>query len=197
MEIIARPHCSAIANNSSDRIIVPSSRIISQHRPHSGSPASRIRSTVASVWPLRSRMPFFFAISGNICPGRRKSSGFVSGSTHARAVIPRSSAEIPVVVVLWSIDTVNAVSWLSVLSITICGNCSFRQISALIGIQIKPFACVAMKLTFSVVAKLAAQIRSPSFSRSSSSVTRIKCPCFSSSRAFSTVSNCFIVLLLY
>ena len=35
------------------RIIVPSSRMISQHRPHCSSPARRHRSTVASVWLLR------------------------------------------------------------------------------------------------------------------------------------------------
>jgi hypothetical protein len=38
------------------------------------------------------------AASGNICPGRKKSSDFVFGSARSRAVIARSAAEIPVVV---------------------------------------------------------------------------------------------------
>ena len=42
-------------------------------------------------------------------PGRRKSSGLASGSTHFMAVTERSIAEIPVVVDTWSMDTVNAV----------------------------------------------------------------------------------------
>ena len=49
-------------------------------------------------------------------PGRRKSSGRVaSGSTHFMAVTDRSAAEMPVVVSTWSMETVKAVSWLSVL----------------------------------------------------------------------------------
>ena len=104
-----------------------------------------------------------------------------------RAVKPRSAAEMPVVVSTWSIDTVNAVSWLSELWDTICGNCSFCTYSSDMGMQISPFACVAMKLMFSVVANSAAQMRSPSFSRSGSSVARIMCPRRSSSNASSMV----------
>ena len=169
-------HFFASCNSSGVRIMVPSSRMISQHSPHSFNPARRIKSTVASVWPLRSRTPFFFAKSGNICPGRRKSSGFASSSVHFTAVRPRSAAEIPVVVSLWSTETVKAVSWLSLFSLTICGNCSFAHRAALMGMQIKPLPCTAIKLTFSVVANWAAQIKSPSFSRSSSSVTKISFP---------------------
>ena len=169
------------------RIMVPSSFMISQQRPHSLRPARRIRSTVASVWPGRSRTPFFFAIRGNIWPGLRKSSGFASASAQNRAVDPRSSAEMPVVVLMWSTDTVNAVSWLSPLSVTICGNASFWQSSRLMGMQISPLPCTAMKLTFSVVAYWAAQIKSPSFSLSSSSVTRMILPLRRLSRASSTV----------
>ena len=75
-----------------------SSRIISQHRPHSFKPARRIRSTVASVWPFLSSTPFFLARRGNMCPGRRKSSARASCAAQALAVMPRSFAEIPVVV---------------------------------------------------------------------------------------------------
>ena len=42
-------HFSANSMSSVVRIIVPSSRMISQHKPHSFNPARRIRSTVASV----------------------------------------------------------------------------------------------------------------------------------------------------
>lgn len=39
------------------RIMVPSSSMISQHTPHSESPARRMRSTVASVWPFLTSTP--------------------------------------------------------------------------------------------------------------------------------------------
>ena len=187
MVIKLRPHSFASSASSAVRIMVPSSRMISQQRPTSFKPARRQRSTVASVWPLRSSTPFFFASSGNICPGRRKSCGFASSSTQARAVTPRSSAEIPVVVETWSMETVNAVSWLSVLVVTICGRQSRSMYSALIGMQIRPLAWVAMKFTFSVVANSAAQMRSPSFSRSGSSVTRMSLPARRSASASSMV----------
>ena len=191
-----RFHFPASSRNSEVRIIVPSSLIISQHSPHCFNPASLHRSTVASVCPFLSRTPFFFARSGNICPGRLKSSGFAFSSTHFMAVTERSAAEIPVVVLIWSTETVKAVSWLSEFSATICGNCSFLTYSSDIGIQISPFPWVAIKLIFSVVANSAAQIKSPSFSLSGSSVTRIIFPFRSSSRASSTESNPFIFSLL-
>ena len=101
-----RFHFPASSRNSEVRIIVPSSLIISQHSPHCFNPASLHRSTVASVCPFLSRTPFFFARSGNICPGRLKSSGFAFSSTHFMAVTERSAAEIPVVVLIWSTETV-------------------------------------------------------------------------------------------
>ena len=55
------------------------------------------------------------------------------------------------------------------------------------GVQISPLAWTAMKLTFSVVANWAAQIMSPSFSRSGSSMEMMILPERSSSRASSTV----------
>ena len=103
-------HCSASLRSSLVRIIVPSSFIISQQSPISLSPASLIKSTVASVCPLRSKTPFFLARRGNICPGRLNSSGRTSSSNAFIAVTERSKAEIPVVVSIWSMDTVNAVS---------------------------------------------------------------------------------------
>lgn len=71
---------------------------ISQHNPHGLSPAKRHKSTVASVCPLRSNIPFFLASNGNIWPGRRKSSGFTFSPTQARAVIelPQSNETLSV-----------------------------------------------------------------------------------------------------
>ena len=186
---------SASSESSAVRIMVPSSRIISQQSPHSFSPARRHRSTVASVWPFRSNTPFFLASRGNICPGRRKSSALASSSTQAMAVMERSAAEMPVEVEIWSMDTVKAVSWLSVLCWTIWGNCSFRTKASDMGMQIRPLPWVAIKLMFSVVANWAAQMKSPSFSRSGSSVTRMSLPCFRSSRASGMVLNFIIDLL--
>jgi hypothetical protein len=68
------------------------------------------------------------------------------------AVTERSTADMPVVVDTWSIETVKAVEWLSVFSATICFKSSLRVISALIGMHIRPLANEAMKFTFSVVA---------------------------------------------
>ena len=116
------------------------------------------------------------------------------GSTHFMAVMLRSAAEMPVVVETWSMLTVKAVSWLSVLSDTICGKCSRSTYSALIGIHISPLPCVAMKFTFSVVANSAAQMKSPSFSLFGSSVTRMMRPARSSSKASGMVLNSYIYM---
>ena len=187
--MIFSPQALAISTSSPVRIMVPSSRMISQHSPHSFSPASRSRSTVASVCPFRSSTPFFLASRGNMCPGRRKSSGRAPSSTHFMAVMDRSAAEMPVVVDTWSMETVKAVSWLSVFMVTIWGSCSFRTYSPDMGMQIRPLPWAAIKFTFSVVANWAAQIRSPSFSRSGSSVARISFPARRSSSASSMVLN--------
>ena len=122
-------------------------------------------------------------------PGRRKSDGCVPSRTVASAVCERSSAEMPVVVVAASIDTVKAVWWLSVFVVTIWGRSSFVHQSADIGMQIRPLAWVAMKLTLWVVANSAAQMQSPSFSRSSSSVTTMISPRRRAARQSSTESN--------
>ena len=169
--------------------MVPSSRIISQHKPHSFKWAMRIKSTVASVCPIRSSTPPGFASRGNMCPGRRKSLGFAPSSTHFMAVIERSRAEMPVVVEMWSMETVNAVQWLSVLFATICVSPNLVVISLLIGIHISPFAYDAMKFTFSKVACSAAHIKSPSFSRSGSSTAIIILPSRKSATASSIVLN--------
>ena len=189
MVIKVRPKRFASSISSGVRIMVPSSRMISQHSPQAFSPARRHRSTVASVWPSRSSTPLGLASRGNMCPGRRKSSGRASSATQAMAVMDRSAAEMPVVVLTPSMDTVKAVSWLSVFLETIWGICSFSTNSADMGIQMRPLPWVAIKLMFSVVANWAAQIKSPSFSRSGSSVTRMILPARRSARASSTVLN--------
>ena len=126
-------------------------------------------------------------------PGRRKSSGAEAGSTHFMAVTERSWAEIPVAVLTWSMDTVNAVSWLSVFWETICGSFSRAAYSCDMGMQISPFPCTAIKLRTAVSAYWAAQIKSPSFSRSGSSAARIMRPAFNASRASSMVLNAYIL----
>src|SRR5688500_1390050 len=70
-----------------------------------------------------------------------------------------------------SIETVKAVSKRAVFCGTINGRSSCSSRSAVIGMQIKPRPCVAMKLIASGVIFSAAIVRSPSFSRSSSSTT--------------------------
>ena len=100
---------------------------------------------------------------------------------------------MPVVVSTASIETVNAVWWLSVFCRTICGKSSARHHAPLIGMQMSPFACVAMKLTFSTVAKRAAHTQSPSFSRSASSVTSTISPRRSASSPASMESNTSVI----
>ncbi len=62
------------------RAIVPSSFMISQITPAGFSPASRARSTAASVWPVRTSTPPGRALSGKTCPGWTRSRGADSGS---------------------------------------------------------------------------------------------------------------------
>ena len=68
-----------------------------------------MRSIAASVCPERRNTPPCLARSGNICPGRPKSNGLVSGFTSAWIVLALSKAEIPVVqpFPFKSTDTVN------------------------------------------------------------------------------------------
>src|SRR5437879_4622232 len=110
-------------------------------------------------------------------PGRRKSSAPVSGSARAVTVRARSSADTPVVVPSRaSTDTVNAVRFDSVFCSTICGSWSWSSRSPVIGWQMIPLVWRIMKASFSGVAFSAAMIRSPSFSRFSSSATITSSP---------------------
>ena len=67
--IIFSPCRSQYGTRSGTRAIVPSSFMISQTTPDGLSPASRARSTAASVWPMRSSTPPGFARSGKHVPG--------------------------------------------------------------------------------------------------------------------------------
>ena len=103
-------------------------------------------------------------------PGRPRSSGSVSGSIRALMVAERSNADMPVVAPLsTSTDTVNAVPRRAVLSCTIMGSLSSSRRLPIMGAQISPLPCAAMKLMASGETDSAAMAKSPSFSRSSSS----------------------------
>ena len=88
-----------------------------------------------------------------------------------------------------SIDTMNAVSKRAVFSATISGMSSSSSRSSVIGMQIRPRPCFAMKLIASGVTFSAAIVRSPSFSRSSSSTTMIISPRPIAATASSIVAN--------
>lgn len=103
----------------------------------------------------------------------------------------RSEAEIPVVTPYFgapSIETVNAVFIDSVFSRACIERPRWATRSLGSATQIIPFA-LSMKLTISGVTISAAQIRSPSFSRSSSSATTTNLPLRRSSIACCTVPN--------
>ena len=164
--------------------------MISQITPAGEQPANRARSTAASVWPARRSTPPGIDRSGRMWPGRARSSGSVAGSTSARTVSARSYAEVPVVTPrLASTVTVKAVPIGAVLSVTIMLIRSSSRRSPVMGTQIRPRPCLAMKLMASGVTRSAAMTRSPSFSRSSSSTTRIIRPWRISSIAASIVAK--------
>ena len=87
---------------------------------------------------------------------------------------------------------VNAVAIGAVFSDTIMPSLRSSRRSPVIGTQMRPRPWVAMKFTASGVALSAAMTRSPSFSRSSSSTTRMIRPWRISSRPSSIVTNPFM-----
>ncbi|MNE20029.1 hypothetical protein D3C80_1131310 [compost metagenome] len=93
-------------------------------------------------------------------------------------VFALSCTEIPVVqpCPIKSTETVNCVSCKTVLLVTIKFKSSSLHLDSVKGAQINPRPCVAMKLIISGVTFSAAAIKSPSFSRSSSSTTMITFP---------------------
>src|SRR4051812_30713502 len=162
----------------------------SQMTPAGFSPARRARSTAASVWPVRSRTPPGLAFNGNTWPGWTRSRGADSGSTATWIVRARSAALIPVVIPSRaSTETVNAVSYGDSFLAAIRSRPSLSQRSGVRARQIRPRPSLAMKLIASGVANCAASVRSPSFSRSSSSQTTTIRPARISSSASSMLAN--------
>ena len=138
--------------------------------------------------PLRT--PPCCAMSGKTWPGIRMSPGCRDGSVIARTVAARSNALVPVVVrPSMSIETANAVPWLSLFFDTISGIRSSSRRCAVIGMHTMPRPCVTMKFRLSGVAFSAAMMKSPSFSRSASSTTITIFPARMSARASSIVAN--------
>ena len=162
----------------------------SQITPAGIRPARRARSTAASVWPVRSSTPPSLAFSGKTWPGWTRSSGCECGSIATWIVRARSAAEMPVVTPSRaSTETVKAVwngaSFLAAIRL----RPSSWQRSSVSARQIRPRPCVAMKLIASGVANCAAIVRSPSFSRFSSSQTTTIRPRRMSSIASSMVAK--------
>ena len=85
--------------------------------------------------------------------------------------------------------TLNAVPSRASLRCTICGSSSCSSRSLVIGTQMTPLAYLRMNATISGVQACAAIVRSPSFSRSSSSTTMTMWPAAISATASSTVLN--------
>src|SRR6185437_8856010 len=111
-------------------------------------------------------------------------------SASAWMVAARSPEETPVVVpARASTDTVKAVRCDSLLLATICGSSRRASRSSSMGTQMMPLPWRIMKATASGVASSAAMMRSPSFSRSSSSMTRTMRPALRSATMSSTESR--------
>ena len=188
------PWRSQNSTRSGTRAIVPSSFMISHTTPADWSPASRARSTAASVWPERFRTPPGRARSGNTWPGLTRSRGSAVGSTATWIVWARSAAEMPVETPSRaSIETVKAVPNCASFWSVICRSPSSSQRSGVRHRQISPRPWIAMKLTASGVTNCAAIVRSPSFSRSSSSTTTTNRPERISSIASSIEANGLVV----
>ena len=169
--------------------------MISISAPAGCNPASLARSTAASVWPGRRSTPFCRARRGLMCPGRPRSEGLVAGSASARIVAARSWIETPVVQP-WpsrSAVTVKGVPSSEVLFSSIMFSSSCAQRSSDSGAHNTPRPSLSMKFTISGVIFSAATMKSPSFSRSSSSTTMTIFPFRKSSMTSSTLLSvvCF------
>ena len=175
---------SQMMSSSGLRDIVPSSFMISMIAAPGFRPASLHRSTEPSVCPARTSTPPGLARRGCMWPGRARSEGFVLGSIATLIVFARSCADTPVVMPYLSsasIVRVYAVPRNVVLTAACCGSSSFSQISASSARHSMPRPMFSMKLIVSGVTNSAAQTKSPSFSRSSSSTRMIILPSLRSS----------------
>ena len=104
-----------------------------------------------------------------------------------------SAADIPVVIPsAASIDVVKAVLFAALLLLVIICRSYFLHSSLHIGMQIKPFPFEAIKLIISGVTRSAAQTRSPSFSRDSSSTIITILPCL-----ISLIISKILLLLIF
>ena len=197
MDIIFRLNFSATLYNSGNLAIVPSSFIISTITPAGLNPASLAKSIAASVCPVLLKTPPSLAIRGKMWPGFDMSWGLVFLSIRAWIVLDLSDADIPVVTPLpiRSTDTVKAVSIGSVLLPTIGFNFNSLDLLSVIGTQISPLPCIAIKFTISGVIVSAAAKKSPSFSLFSSSTTIMTLPERISLIADSILSNCLLFSL--
>mmetsp|Transcript_31565 Transcript_31565/g.75014 ORF Transcript_31565/g.75014 Transcript_31565/m.75014 type:complete len:221 (-) Transcript_31565:129-791(-) len=178
MEVRTSLCCCAKRRSSGTRIMSPpSSVVISTSAPAGEQPARRARSTDASVCPSRASTPPGTARRGKMWPGRERSEGSVLASARARSVAARSAAEMPVVMpALRSVETVNAVHLASSFLATMSGSRSASARAPSIAQQITPDEYLIMKARVALVAFSAAMMKSPSFSRSSSSTTHTTSP---------------------
>ena len=168
------------------RAMVPSSFMISQMTAAGLSPASLQRSTPPSVCPARESTPPALARRGKTWPGVTRSSGRTLSATAARMVVALSAAEMPVVTpARASMETVKLVPNREPLRWVISGRSSRSMHSGAIGRQMSPRPYLAIKLMASGVANWAAIVRSPSFSRPSSSTRMTIFPCRMSATASS------------
>mmetsp|Transcript_1090 Transcript_1090/g.2554 ORF Transcript_1090/g.2554 Transcript_1090/m.2554 type:complete len:233 (-) Transcript_1090:317-1015(-) len=159
--------------------MLPSSLTSSQRTPAGKQPARRAKSTAASVCPGRVTTPPSRARSGKIWPGLLKSAATERALASVLIVTARSAAEMPVVVPsLASTVTVKAVFIASslALSSTMSGISSRSRSAPRMPTHTTPLVWRTMKASASGVARSAARIRSPSFSRSSSSRTTTLSP---------------------
>ena len=152
MEMISSWCCRARAKSPSRSARLPDSSRISQSTPAGGSPASRAKSTAASVWPALRSTPPSLVTSGKRWPGRTKSVGTLAGSRIVAIAVARSAAVIPVRAVRWSTGTVNAVPRGVEFDSTIIGSSSRLATSGRIGMQTCPRPSRIMKFTICVVA---------------------------------------------
>ena len=172
------------------RAIVPSGLIISIRAAAGCIPARRVRSIAASVCPARLSTPLSCARNGLTCPGRPKSVGLALGFARWRIVSARSCIDTPVVhPSSLSMVTVNGVPSIDVLSSTCIVSPSCLHRSLVTGVHSTPLPSLIMKFTFSSVIASAAIMKSPSFSRSSSSTTITNSPLRNCSMASSIVFN--------
>ena len=139
---------------------------------------------------MRSSTPPGLDFSGKTWPGWTRSRGRAAGSIATWIVRARSAAEMPVVTPSRaSIETVKGVWNGDSFLAAIRSSPSSSQRSGVSDRQISPRPCVAMKLIASGVTNWAAIVRSPSFSRSSSSQTTTIRPARISSIASSIGAN--------